>query len=183
LTSASTDPRVEAFLQELNCGEQIRILYRRYGLWFGWAAMFTIVLANVAALITGTIINVAIPDIMGTFGIGQDKAQWLATSFLASSTVTMLLNSWLIHTLGVRFTVIAAMTTFMAGSVLGGISPTMDLLIAARILQGAATGVITPMGMSMVFQLFPAGRQGLVLGVTSIGIVLAPAVGTGGLEL
>jgi MFS family permease len=148
LTSASSERRIEAFLSELNCGEQIRILYRRYGLWYGWAAMFTIVLANVAALMTGTIINVAIPDIMGAFGIGQDKAQWLATAFLASSTVTMLLNSWLIQTYGVRATVIGAMSIFMAGSVLGGISPTTDLLIAARILQGAATGVITPMGMS-----------------------------------
>jgi EmrB/QacA subfamily drug resistance transporter len=177
LISARESERVEAFLEELSCGEQIRILYRRYGLWFGWAAMFTIVLANVAALITGTIINVAIPDIMGTFGIGQDKAQWLATAFLASSTVTMLMNSWLIQTIGVRATVIAAMSIFMAGSVLGGISPNTDLLIVARILQGAATGVITPMSMSMVFQLFPAGRQGTVLGVTSIGIVLAPALG------
>ena len=87
-----TSAKVEALLGQLNCGEQIKILYRRYGLWYGWAAMFTIVLANVAALMTGTIINVAIPDIMGTFGIGQDKAQWLATSFLASSTVTMLLS-------------------------------------------------------------------------------------------
>ena len=172
-----TSAKVEALLGQLNCGEQIKILYRRYGLWYGWAAMFTIVLANVAALMTGTIINVAIPDIMGTFGIGQDKAQWLATSFLASSTVTMLLSSWLIQTFGIRNTVIAAMSTFMAGSVLGGISPTTDLLITARILQGAATGVITPLGMSMVFQLFPAGRQGAVMGVTSIGIVLAPALG------
>jgi DHA2 family multidrug resistance protein len=172
-----TSARVEALVAELNCGDRIKELYRQYGLWYGWAAMFTIVLANVAALMTGTIINVAIPDIMGAFGIGQDKAQWLATSFLASSTVTMLLNSWLIQRFGVRATVVAAMTTFTAGSVLGGVSPTTDLLIAARILQGAATGVITPMGMSMVFQLFPAGRQGTVMGVTSIGIVLAPAFG------
>ena len=41
---------LEAFIAELNCGEQIRILYRRHGIWYGWAAMMTIVLANVAAL-------------------------------------------------------------------------------------------------------------------------------------
>jgi hypothetical protein len=69
------------------------------------------------------------------------------------------------------------MLVFMAGSVLGGISPTTDLLILARIMQGAATGIITPMSMSMVFALFPAGRQGVVLGITAIGLVLAPAVG------
>ena len=66
-----TSARVEEFIAELNCGEPIKDLYRRYGLWYGWMAMFAIVLANVAALMTGTIINVAIPDIMGAFGIGQ----------------------------------------------------------------------------------------------------------------
>jgi DHA2 family multidrug resistance protein len=172
-----TSVRLESFLAELNTNDIIRGMYRRYGLWFGWAAMATITLANVATLMASTIINVAIPDIMGTFGIGQDKAQWLATAFLASSTVTMLMNSWLIQTLGARYTVVMSMIIFMAGSLLGGVSPTLDLLTFARILQGAATGIITPLGMSLVFQLFPAGRQGMVLGVTSIGVVLAPAIG------
>jgi EmrB/QacA subfamily drug resistance transporter len=172
-----TSARLEAFLAELNTNDIIKGMYRRHGLWFGWAAMATITLANVATLMASTIINVAIPDIMGTFGIGQDKAQWLATAFLASSTVTMLMNSWLIQTLGARYTVIMAMVLFMSGSLLGGVSPNMDLLTVARIMQGAATGVITPLGMSMVFQLFPAGRQGRVMGVTAIGLVLAPALG------
>jgi len=173
LTSAS----LELFLDELKPSDVVKGLYRRYGLWLGWAAMATITLANVATLLASTIINVAIPEIMGTFGIGQDKAQWLATAFLASSTVTMLMNSWLIQSLGPRYTVVMAMLLFMGGSVLGGVSPNTELLTVARILQGSATGIITPMSMSMVFVLFPQGRQGMVIGVTSIGIVLAPAIG------
>jgi DHA2 family multidrug resistance protein len=172
-----TSARLEAFIAQLNSNDIIKGMYRRHGLWFGWAAMATITLANVATLMASTIINVAIPEIMGSFGIGQDKAQWLATAFLASSTVTMLMNSWLIQSFGPRYTVIMAMFLFMGGSVLGGIAPNTDLLVIARILQGAATGVITPMGMSLVFMLFPPGRQGMVLGVTSIGVVLAPAIG------
>ena len=139
--------------------------------------MATITLANVATLMASTIINVAIPEIMGTFGIGQDRAQWLATAFLASSTVTMLLNSWLLQWFGPRLTVVGAMLMFMAGSLVGGLSPNTELLTAARVLQGAATGVITPMAMSMVFVLFPPGKQGLVLGASAVGIVLAPAIG------
>ncbi len=172
-----TSARVESLLQQLNTSEVIRERYRHFGAWYGWAVMGVVVLANVATLLSSTIINVAIPDIMGTFGIGQDKAQWLSTSFLAASTVTMLLNAWLLQIFGVRATVVAAMIIFTTGSIMGGLSPTTDLLIIARILQGAATGVITPMSMSLVFQLFPAGRQGTVLGLTSIGVILAPAVG------
>ena len=94
--------------------------------------MYTITLANIATLLTGTIINVAIPEVMGAFGIGQDKAQWLATGFLASSTVTMLMNSWLTQNLGLRWTMMMAMTAFMAGSILGGIAPNLDIMIFAR---------------------------------------------------
>ena len=168
---------MESYLEQINTTEEIKNLYRRFGKNYGWWAMATISLANVAALISGTIINVAIPDIMGAFGIGQDKAQWLATAFLAASTVSMLLNSWMIQTYGVRNTVMGAVTIFMVGSIIGSISPNPDMLIAARIMQGAGTGVVTPMSMSMVFLLFPPGRQGSVMGITSIGIILAPAVG------
>jgi len=172
-----SDQEIEDYLELLNTTEEIKRLYRRFGLGYGWWVMITITLANVATLIAGTIINVAIPDIMGAFGIGQDKAQWLATSFLAASTVSMLMNSWLIQALGVRSTVVIAISVFMAGSVLGSISPTMDMLIVARILQGAATGVVAPLSMSLVFLLFPHGKQGAVMGITAIGVVLAPAVG------
>lgn len=168
---------MEAFIARLNTTESIKTLYRRYGLWVGWVAMLTVVLGNVATLLSGTMINVAIPDIMGTFGIGQNKAQWLATAFLASSSVTMLMNAWLISRFGIRYTVATGMSIFMVGSILGGLSPTFDLLIAARILQGAATGMITPMAMSLVFLFFPRGRQSTVMGVSSIGLVVAPALG------
>lgn len=173
MTSAS----VEEYLSQLNTTPEIEALFRRFGTSYGWWAMITITLANVATLISGTIINVAIPDIMGAFGIGQDKAQWLATAFLAASTITMLLNAWLVRAWGMRVTVVSAITIFMIGSILGSVSPNTDLLIVARVLQGLATGIITPMSMSLVFQLFPSGRQGSVMGITAVGIVLAPAVG------
>ncbi len=168
---------VEERLASLNTSEEIASRYRRFGIRYGWMVMGVVVLANVAALLASTMINVAIPDIMGTFGIGQDKAQWLSTAFLAASTVTMLLNAWLMQVVGPRAIVTGAMMVFMLGSIMGGTSPNTDLLIVARILQGSAAGVITPMSMSLVFQLFPAGRQGTVLGLTSIGVILAPALG------
>jgi EmrB/QacA subfamily drug resistance transporter len=175
--TSDKEKKVEDFLALLNTTDEIKRLYRRYGLGYGWWVMATITLANIATLIAGTIINVAIPNIMGAFGIGQDKAQWLATAFLAASTVSMLLNSWLIKVLGMRTTVVVAISVFMAGCVLGSISPNTDMLIVARILQGAATGIVTPMSMSLVFLLFPPGKQGSVIGLTAIGVVLAPAIG------
>ncbi|MBD3648983.1 MAG: hypothetical protein HUJ31_16375, partial [Pseudomonadales bacterium] len=79
-------------------------LFELYGHSYIWFAVATTMSASFATLLTGTIINVAIPEVMGAFGIGQDEAQWLSTAFLAAGTVTMLLTSWSVEAFGMRST-------------------------------------------------------------------------------
>jgi len=172
-----TDPKLEAFLNTLSTTETIKDLYRQHGLSYGWIVMITISMATVATQITGTIINVAIPEIMGTYGVGQDKGQWLSTAFLAAATITMVMSSWGTHNFGARTLMLASMSLYILGSILGGISPNLEVMIFARILQGASAGVITPMIMSIIFLLFPFTMQGKVMGISMLAVVLAPAVG------
>ncbi|MFT7383565.1 MAG: DHA2 family multidrug resistance protein, partial [Urechidicola sp.] len=54
-------------------------MFEIYGPIYTWLAVITAMLGSFATLLTGTIINVAIPEVMGAFGIGQDQAQWLST--------------------------------------------------------------------------------------------------------
>ena len=68
-------------------------LFARYGPAYRWLATATVMLGTISAVLTTTSVNVAIPDIMGAFGIGQDRAQWLSTGTLAAMTVGMLLNA------------------------------------------------------------------------------------------
>jgi len=82
---------------------------------------------------------------MGEFGMGQDKAQWLSTAFLASMTATMLTTAWALGAFGRRATYVLALCTFMLGSILGGFSPNEDVLIIARVIQGEPLGsLVTP---------------------------------------
>ena len=177
MKSAKDPEAIEAYLATLRTTENTRALFRRYGIHYRWLAMFANMLATVATLLTGTIINVAIPDIMGTYGIGYDKVQLLSTLYLAAGTVTMLTTSWLVSTFGTRATVVGSMLLFLVGSLWGGLAPDENHMIFARILQGASSGIITPIGMSQIFQTFPLGRQGFAMGVSSIGAILAPALG------
>lgn len=137
----------------------------------------TAVIAAIAAVLPGTIINVAVPDIMGSFGIDPIKAQWLATGFFAAMTATMLLTDWVVKVFGQRGGLALAMGVFILASLLGGISPDPDLLIFARIVQGAAAGVTMPLSMLIVFEAFPPASRGLAMGLFGVGVVLAPAVG------
>ncbi|MEW5790929.1 MAG: DHA2 family efflux MFS transporter permease subunit [Pseudomonadota bacterium] len=151
--------------------------FARYGPRYKWLVTATVMMGTISTVLSTTIVNVAMPDIMGAYGMGQDKVQWLATGFLAATTATMLLNAWLVHSFGQRCTYIGAMSLFLAASVLSGNSPNENLLIFYRVLQGAAAGILQPLAMYTLFRVFPPEERGSAMGIYGIGVVLAPALG------
>ena len=155
----------------------IAAMFAEFGPNYRLLAVFTAMAGTLATLLPATIVNVVIPEIIGAFGIGQDKAQWLATGFMASSTITMLANSWMVHSFGVRFTFLTSLSVFMLGSIAGMFAPNEDILIAIRVFQGAAAGVMTPLTMLIMFQVFPPEQRGRAMGIFAMGTVMAPALG------
>ena len=81
----------------------IEALFAQYGPSYRWFVAGTSMLGTISAVLTATMINVAIPDIMGAYGIGQDRAQWLSTGFLAAMTLAMLLNDWCVKVVEALF--------------------------------------------------------------------------------
>lgn len=152
-------------------------LFQRYGQRYKWYATGTVVLGTTAMVLATTIVNVAIPDIMATFRMGQVHAQWLSSGFLVAMAATMLMTSWCVDAFGQRRTYMGALFLFIAASLMGGASATADLVILSRILQGAAAGVIQPLGMITISQVFPPDQRGRAMAIYGIGIVLAPALG------
>ncbi|MHB0775094.1 DHA2 family efflux MFS transporter permease subunit [Halomonas sp. WWR20] len=157
--------------------DSLEALFARYGPTYRYLVTATVMMGTIATVLTATIINVALPDIMGAFGMGQDKAQLLSTGFLAAMTGTMLLNAWLVETIGQRMTFILAMGVFTLASIMGGLSVNEGELILARILQGCAAGILQPLAMQVIFQVYPPERRGSAMGIYGIGVVLAPALG------
>lgn len=130
-----------------------------------------------ATVLSATVVNVALHDIMLEFGIRQGQVHWLATGFIAAMTTTMLASSWLLDHFGVRKTLATAMFLFTLISLLGGFATSPEQLIAARIGQGAMAGLMQPMGMYLVFRIFPRNRRGQAMGIYGMGVILAPALG------
>jgi EmrB/QacA subfamily drug resistance transporter len=152
-------------------------LFERYGSSYRWLATATAMVSAIAVVLSSTIVNVAIPAIMGQFGIDQTRAQWLSTGFLAAMTVTMLLTAWGERVFGQRGLMAGALGLFLYGSVLGGIAPDENVLIVSRVIQGLAAGVVQPLAMVVMFQVFPPEKRGAAMGIFGIGVVLAPALG------
>ncbi len=155
----------------------IEALFERYGPKYRAFVTFTAILGVVAMLLNATMINVAIPVIMGAFGVGQDKVHWLATGYIAAMTVAMLLNDWFVRTFGMRATYLGAMFIFTFGAVMGGLSSNIDMMIAARLLQGTGAGLVQPLSMVLMYQIFPVRQRGKAMGLFGLGVVVAPTLG------
>ncbi len=132
---------------------------------------------TVATVLAATIVNVAFPALLREFGIGHDSLQWIATGFLAATTATMLATAWLVDTFGQRRTFLATMVVFLVGSLLGAASWNAASMIFARVLQGAAAGVMQPLSMMALFAVFAPEERGRAMGLFGFGVVLAPAIG------
>jgi MFS family permease len=130
-----------------------------------WVMIAVLAGGSVATMTAATIVNVALPSVIGGLGLGQEEAQWLSTAFLAASTGFMLLNTWAVARLGMRASFAAAMAAFVAGSVMGATAQELGLLIAGRVLQGAGAGLIQPMAMLVIYRRIGEDRRGLAIGL------------------
>jgi DHA2 family multidrug resistance protein len=157
--------------------ETTEVLAERYGARYRWLATVTVMLGTISAVLTTTTVNVAIPDIMGAFGIGQDRAQWLSTGNLAAMTVGMLLNAWLINRYGQRRTFMAALSIFIVALLVAGMAPNESVLIGCRIVQGAIAGILQPLSMYTLFRVFPPHQRGTAMGFFGMSVILGPALG------
>lgn len=156
---------------------EVQALFDRFGPMYQWFATVTVMIGTLSTVLSVTMISVAFPDIMGQFGIGQDRAQWLVTGFLAAMTATMLLTAWLDQVMGTRTAFIGSIVLFAAASIICGLTPNEDILILGRIIQGAAAGTVQPLTMLTLFKIFPPHERGRAMGLFGMGVVLAPALG------
>lgn len=137
----------------------------------------TAMLAMISMIMSSTMVNVAIPDIMGAFGIGQDQAHWISTGFLSAMTAGMLLNAWLVTNFGPRNVFIGALTLFSVVAFAGQYAPTFSGVVLARIAQGLCAGLIQPLALSTVFLAYAPEERGTAMGWFGMGIVFGPTIG------
>jgi len=152
-------------------------LAERFGPSYRWRVLATVMIGTVASIMASTIVNVAVPDMSRVFALGQERAQWLSAGFMGAMTLSMLTTPWLLDRYGYRHTYIGAVTLLMAGGVAGGLSPWFDLVLAMRVVEGLAAGVLQPIPAIIILHAFGPGERGKAMGIFGFGVVLAPAVG------
>lgn len=149
----------------------------RYGPRYRWLLLFSVMVGAMAALMSSTIINVAIPDMSAHFVLGQARAQWATSGFMVAMTVSMLTTPWVLARYGYRRTYVGTMVLLLIGGLVGGFSNTFELVLAARVAEGLAAGIVQPIPAIIIMRAFEPHEQGRASGVFGMGVVLAPAIG------
>ncbi len=152
-------------------------LAARFGPNYRWFVLLTVMIGTMASIMASTIINVAVPGISRVFTLGQASAQWLSAGFMAAMTLSMLTTPWLLERFGYRHAYVGAVALLMVGGICGGLSPWFDLVIAMRVAEGLAAGVLQPIPAIVILRIFGDRERGKAMGIFGFGVVLAPAVG------
>ncbi len=148
-----------------------------YGPRYRWLLLLAVMVGTIAAIMSSTIINVAVPDMSRHFGIGQERVQWVSSGFMVAMTVSMLTTPWLLGRYGYRRTYAGTMWLLLGGGVAGGFSNDFALVLAARVAEGLAAGVVQPIPAIVIMRAFEPHEQGRAMGIFGVGAVLAPALG------
>ena len=147
-----------------------------------WKALSILSLAQFLTILDTSIIGVALPTIQGHFGITQTDLQWIFNAYVIAFGTLLLLGGRLSDTLGHRQIFVIGFLVLTAASVLAGLAPTIEVLIAARILQGVGAALIAPSALSIAMSLFASNKSEMNKAMGIWGAA-APAGGTAGVFL
>ena len=149
----------------------------RYGPRYRWLLLLSVMVGTMASIMSSTIVNVAIPDMSQHFTLGQERAQWVSSGFMVAMTASMLTTPWLLARYGYRRTYVGTMVLLLAGGIVGGFASSFALVLAARVAEGLAAGVVQPIPAIIIMRAFGPHEQGRANGIFGMGVVLAPAIG------
>lgn len=144
-----------------------------------------LIVSAFTVILNETIMGIAIPHLMRDLGITAVAAQWLTAAFLLTMAVVIPITGFLLQRFPTRPLYIAAMSSFVVGTVLAASAPGFEVLLGARVIQATGTAVMLPLLMTTVISLVPARERGKRMGNIGIVISVAPALGPtiGGLIL
>ena len=142
-----------------------------------WAA----ILGSGIVFLDGTVVNVALPAIREDLDTGLAEQQWIVESYLLTLGALLLVGGSLGDLKGRRLMFLAGLVGFGATSALCAISPSAELLIAARALQGIAGALLVPSSLALITSTFPGVERGAAIGSwtawTGIALVVGPLGG------
>jgi DHA2 family lincomycin resistance protein-like MFS transporter len=136
-----------------------------------------LVLAAMIMILNETVLSVALPPVMADFAVAPSTAQWLTTGFMLTMAVVIPTTGYLIQRLTIRAMFATALLLFLAGTALAAVATGFPMLLAGRVVQAGGTAMVLPLLMTTTLTSVPVAYRGTVMGLNSVVISVAPAIG------
>ena len=124
-----------------------------------------------------TIVNVAIPKIGSDLHVAQTSVSAVSIGYLVSLAVVIPASGWLGDRFGAKRILLLAIVIFTAASALCGFATDFDQVVGFRVLQGIGGGMLTPVGLAMLYRVFPPEERVRASSILIIPMAFAPALG------
>ena len=139
--------------------------------------IFVAVLASLLEIVDTSIVNVALPTMMGNLGATLEDISMVITGYAIANAVILPLSAWLGDRFGRRRYYLGCIAIFTITSVACGLAPNLQFLIIFRILQGLAGGALLPTSQTLIYEQFPKEKAGIAGAIFGMSVMVGPALG------
>lgn len=141
------------------------------------ATILSIGCVGFLGIIVETSLNIANPTLIKAFGIDNNLVQWLTSGYLLVATIMMALAAYLRRSFKIKSIFRTGLVLFFTGTLIATLAPDFWLLLIGRLMEGVASGMLVPLMFSVIISQAPVERRGFYMGLGSLTLAFAPAVG------
>jgi DHA2 family multidrug resistance protein len=138
---------------------------------------FAVTLASVLELVDTSIVNVAIPHMMGNLGATLEEVAWVSTGYIVANVIILPLTPWLAARFGRRNYYTGSIILFTLASFFCGSARSLEALVFWRVIQGIGGGALISTAQAILFDVFPLSERGTSTAIFGMGVMVGPALG------
>ena len=144
---------------------------------FRYIIAITVSLASVLELLDTSIVNVAIPHMMGNLGATLDQIAWVSTGYIVANVIVLPITGWLSAYFGRRRYFAGSIALFTIASFFCGNSHSLEALVFWRIVQGLGGGALLSTSQAILYEEFPREEYGTAMAIFGVGVMVGPTLG------
>jgi len=138
---------------------------------------FAVALASVLELVDTSIVNVAIPHMMGNLGATLDEIAWVSTGYIVANVIILPLTSWLSERFGRRNYYTGSIVLFTVASFFCGNAHSLEMLVGGRVVQGIGGGALISTAQAILFDVFPIEERATGQAIFGMSVMVGPTLG------
>jgi MFS transporter, DHA2 family, multidrug resistance protein len=151
--------------------------YAEYSGAVRWIILVALMLGTILEVLDTSIVNVAIPEMMGNLGATLSQISWVSTGYIIANVIVLPLTGWLSTYFGRKRYLTGSIILFTVASFFCGTAHSLGALVFFRILQGAGGAALLSTAQATMMEVFPPKQLGMVQAIFGIGVMVGPTVG------